>query len=94
MLCKKHCGSIQKDHLSQNGWGVEGIRKRLPKEEMVETSLKRLVRINQMVKCTKGNCITVKYIHYGVIYLGNISLATVQVFDRGIPTNEREVGRE
>lgn len=35
-----------------------------------------------------------KYIHDRVIYLGNISLATVQVFDRGILRNEREVGRE
>lgn len=34
-----------------------------------------------------------KYIHDRVISLGNISLATVQVFDRGAPRNEREVGR-
>ena len=36
----------------------KGLEKRLPEEDMVETSLKGLLRIHQMEKCTaKGNCI-------------------------------------
>lgn len=72
---QKHCGNIQENHLNQNGWGLEGIRKRLPKEEMVEISLKGLVRINQMEKCIdKGKLHWKdKDIHDRVIYLGNIS---------------------
>lgn len=64
MICKIP-RKLQEDHLSQNDWRLEGIRKRLLKEEMVEPSLKGLVRINQVEKCaSKGKqyCKN-KYIH-------------------------------
>lgn len=61
---QKHHRNIQKNHLNQNGSGLEGLEKRLPKEEMVETSLKGLVRINQMEKCIhKGKLHTKKQIY-------------------------------
>lgn len=62
---QKHYGNIEEDHLNQDGWGLEGIRKKLPKEEMVKTSLKGLVRINQMEKCADKEKLPCKdkYIH-------------------------------
>lgn len=93
---QKHHRNIQEKSPKSECFGTGRIRKRLPKEEMVETSLKGLVRINQMEKCIhKGKLHTKnKYIHDRVIYLGNNSLAIVKVSDRGIPRNAREVGRE
>lgn len=61
---RKHCGNIEEDHLYQDGWRLEGIRKKLPKEE-IKTSLKGLVRINQMEKCADKERLHCKdkYIH-------------------------------
>lgn len=51
---QKHCRNIQKKSPKSERFGTGRIRKSLPKEEMVEISLKGLVRINQIEKC---NCI-------------------------------------
>lgn len=71
---QKHCGNIQEDHLDQNGWELEGIRKKLPKEEIVETRLKGSVRINQMEQCADKQKLYCKdkYIHDRVLRLENL----------------------
>lgn len=64
---------------------------------MVETSLKGLVRINQMQKCaSKGKLYCKNKYTYGESFIWKTSLmATVQVFDKGILRNARgEVDRE